>query len=80
MRNLKAYLLLSFGYLLTYAAVHNSGHFAYRPWEALGGGPGGAASGSPASLKGTFTVAGKKLTGGRLRLGWTTAGPPGTLA
>lgn len=35
MKNVTAYLLLSVGYLLVFAAFHKGGKFALRPWRTL---------------------------------------------
>lgn len=35
MGNAKSFILLAIGYLLVFAAVHESGKYAYRPWETL---------------------------------------------
>lgn len=35
MKNVKAFALLGFGYLLVFAAVTEKGKYALRPWGAL---------------------------------------------
>lgn len=36
MANVKAFILLGFGYLLLFGALFNKGQYAANPWKGLG--------------------------------------------